>query len=74
MLTKLNISRTAVCDRGVCRLRLPSLIMLNVNWTCVTEQSSLERLRESGEAVRVWGCECEAVRVWGQECEGVRVF
>ena len=48
--------------------------MLNVNWTCVTEQSSLERLRESGEAVRVWGCECEAVRVWGRECKGVRVF
>ena len=33
------------------RLRLPSLVMLNLDWTCVTELSSLHYLRENGEAL-----------------------
>ncbi len=48
MLSKLNVSRTAVCDRGLARLQLPSLLMLNVNWTCVTEATSLESLQDNG--------------------------
>ena len=37
---------------GVMRLRLASLVMLNLDWTCVTELSSLQYLRENGEALR----------------------
>ena len=50
MLSKLNLSRTTVCDSGMTRLQLPSLTMLNVNWTCVTEKTSLDTLR-GGECV-----------------------
>ncbi len=50
MLSKLNLSRTTVCDSGMTRLQLPSLTMLNVNWTCVTERTSLDTLRR-GECV-----------------------
>ena len=32
-------------------LQLPSLIMLNLDWTCVTEASSLEYLRENGKVM-----------------------
>ena len=35
---------------GAMNLRLPSLIMLNLDWTSVTEASSLEYLRENGKA------------------------
>ena len=35
------------------RVRLPSLVMLNLDWTCVTELSSLQYLRENGEAYRM---------------------
>ena len=38
---------------GVMRLRLASLVMLNLDWTCVTELSSLQYLRENGEALRM---------------------
>lgn len=38
---------------GVMRVRLPSLVMLNLDWTCVTELSSLQYLRENGEAYRI---------------------
>ena len=47
-LTKLNLSRTAVCDKGAARLRLPSLSMLNFDWTCVSEITSLDQLKASG--------------------------
>ncbi len=48
MLSKLNLSRTTVCDSGMTRLQLLSLTMLNVNWTCVTEKTSLDTLRGGG--------------------------
>ncbi len=54
MLSKLNLSRTVVCDSGMARLQLPSLAMLNVNWTCVTEKTSLETLQAGGECVGGW--------------------
>jgi hypothetical protein len=47
-LSKLNLSRTAVCDRGLMRLSLPSLVMINLDWTSVTEAISLDFLRENG--------------------------
>jgi hypothetical protein len=47
-LSKLNLSRTAVCDSGLLRLALPSLVMLNLDWTCVSEAVSLTFLRENG--------------------------
>ncbi|XP_064402126.1 uncharacterized protein LOC135347926 isoform X3 [Halichondria panicea] len=55
MLSKLNLSRTTVCDSGMTRLQLPSLTMLNVNWTCVTEMTSLDTLRRGCPLLEVLG-------------------
>ncbi|XP_064401997.1 uncharacterized protein LOC135347837 isoform X2 [Halichondria panicea] len=55
MLSKLNLSRTTVCDSGMTRLQLPSLTMLNVNWTCVTEKTSLDTLRRGCPLLEVLG-------------------
>lgn len=56
IVTKVNITLYVIIIVGVMRLRLPSLVMLNLDWTCVTELSSLHYLRENGEAL-----ECVAV-------------
>ena len=37
---------------GVMNLRLPSLMMLNLDWTCVTEASSLEYLNTAGTVAK----------------------
>lgn len=48
VLNKLNLSRTFVCDRGMATLALPSLTMLNVDWTCITMATTLPGLINTG--------------------------
>ena len=45
-------------------LQLPSLIMLNLDWTCVTEASSLEYLQENGKfthEIYKYGISCRVI-------------
>ena len=44
---------------GLLRLCLPSLVMLNLDWTSVTENITLDLPRENG----VWVCVCECLCV-----------
>ena len=45
---------TSVYDgAGIMRLSLPSLVMINLDWTSVTEAISLDFLRENGVCVCV---------------------
>jgi hypothetical protein len=43
----------AVDGTGLMRLSLPSLVMINLDWTSVTEAISLDFLRENGVCVCV---------------------
>lgn len=38
-----------VCNLGMLLLSLPSLTMLNLDWTCVTEATTLSSLTSSGK-------------------------
>jgi hypothetical protein len=47
-LTKLNLVRTFVDDQGLLALKLPSLVMLNIDWTCASNRISIEMLHQNG--------------------------
>ena len=51
---------------GLMRLSLPSLVMINLDWTSVTEAISLDFLRENG--VCVCAVCVHAYKLWREVC------
>ena len=49
MCTTLSSTHVPLYPTGLLYISLPSLLMLNIDWTCASEAATLEVLRQSGQ-------------------------